>query len=478
MPLARILTRFPEQAGALSQELRQHGYTVEFSTPELSGKPPADLEIDFEICAEPDALSRAAELAEQFHADVAISPGVLQRQDVRQEPEPLTAESLPERLELPVAKAAPATEPAEEPVWEPEPLPSAAETITPEEPEEVVHANVVPIRGESFESQQAPRKTAVDDELDLVNAATPTTATGDENAHEETATELLARMGEKSATLLHAAGVAGQQAWGMARNWTNDLRMAATRLSQEGRERLNVRKEEWKAQHQQKLLDLEKRRVLAQERAAELEAAREAAAIRLQELLRERGGLVDAQPAPPQKIVNRAPVFPAAAAAEWFRRIRIRFARPQSPQMQAVIMGVAAACLLFVVGLAVASFHARPAISSTIQQPTAVQPGYNGVTVQSGGVTVHTGAPTGATASTAPASPPLQAETRNPAAAQHSRTSDVTIRNFTAARKPSPARAGGSEHIGNDVTIRHFTAQGPARSAPRAELKHYSDLSN
>jgi hypothetical protein len=30
MPLARILTRFPEQADALSQELRQHGYTVEF----------------------------------------------------------------------------------------------------------------------------------------------------------------------------------------------------------------------------------------------------------------------------------------------------------------------------------------------------------------------------------------------------------------------------------------------------------------
>ncbi|HEX5432723.1 MAG TPA: hypothetical protein VFY05_00680 [Candidatus Angelobacter sp.] len=477
MPLARILTRFPEQAGALSQELRQHGYTVEFSTPELSGKPPADLEIDFEICAEPEALSRAAELAEQFQADVAISPGVLQHQDVRQEAEPLIAESLPEPLELPVAKSAPATEPAEEPVWEPEPLPSAAETVTPEEPEEMVHANVVPIRRESIEPQQAPRKTAVDDELDLVNAATPTIAARDENAHEETATELLARMGEKSATLLHAAGVAGQQAWGMARNWTNDLRMAATRLSQEGRERLNVRKEEWKAQHQQKLLDLEKRRVLAQERAAELEAAREAAAIRLQELLRERGGLVDAQPAPPQKIVSRAPVFPTAAAAEWLRRIRIPFARPQSPQMQAVIMGVAAACLLFVVGLAMASFHARPAISNTIQQPNAVQPGYKGVTVQSGGVTVHGGATTGTTASTAPASPALQAATGDPAAAQHSRSSDVTIRNFPAARKPTPAR-GSSEHIGNDVTIRHFTAQGPARSAPRADLKHYSDLSN
>ena len=79
MPLARILTRFPEQADALSQELRQHGYTVEFSSPELAGKSPADLEIDFELCAEPDALSRASELADQLHADVAVSPGILDR---------------------------------------------------------------------------------------------------------------------------------------------------------------------------------------------------------------------------------------------------------------------------------------------------------------------------------------------------------------------------------------------------------------
>src|SRR6185437_2424289 len=87
MPLARILTRFPEQADALSQELRQHGYTVEFSSPELAGKSPADLEIDFELCAEPDALSRASELADQLHADVAVSPGVLD-QPVAEREEP------------------------------------------------------------------------------------------------------------------------------------------------------------------------------------------------------------------------------------------------------------------------------------------------------------------------------------------------------------------------------------------------------
>ena len=46
---------------------------------ELAGESPADLEIDFELCAEPDALSRASELADQLHADVAVSPGILDR---------------------------------------------------------------------------------------------------------------------------------------------------------------------------------------------------------------------------------------------------------------------------------------------------------------------------------------------------------------------------------------------------------------
>lgn len=502
MPLARILTRFPEQAGALSQELRQHGYTVEFSNPELAGKPPADLEIDFEICAEPDALSRAAELADQLHADVAISPGVLQEHEETLEAQPsIPAERLPELVEPPIAFESPtacgkepASKPAEEPVWEPEPLPELAESVAPAE---TMHQNVVPIRSHSLEPLYAPQKSAVDDEFDLMKAATPEALAEDalqeEEVQGETATELLARMGEKSATLLHAASAAGRQTWRTAGAWAHDFWLSARRLGQEGRERVNVRTQEWKVQHQQKLLDQEKRRVLAQERAAELEAAREAAAMRLQELLRERGGLTEAQPAPPQKIVTATPAALPATAVP--RRLWLRMLGPIStgahgPQMQAVIMGVAAACLLFVVGLAVSSFHGRPAISNTLEQPKAAQPSYKGVTVQNGGatgvtvqgggVTVHAGTPAAATTSAVRPSPAVQAEAQNPAPAQHSRTSDVTIRNFPAARKPSPVHTGNSEHIGDDVTIRHFSAQvnEPAHSAPRADLKHYSDLDN
>lgn len=480
MPLARILTRFPEQAGALSQELRQHGYTVEFSSPELAGKPPADLEIDFEICAEPDALSRATDLADRFHADVAISPGVLQQQEVTQEAElSMPAESLPDALEPPVAFQAPTaelSEPVQEPVWEPEPLPSGIETATPEE---MGHQNVVPIRSQPLEPLQEPQRDALEDEFDLVKAASPEAAPEGDH-QEETATELLARMGEKSRSLLHAGSVAGRQALETASAWAHGFWLTARRLGQEGRERLDARKDEWKAQHQQRLLEQEKKRVLAQERAAELEAAREAAALRLQELLRERGGLTEAQPAPPQKVVTPTAAASAAtpaSASDWLHRLRIPFPSAQGPQMQAVLMGVAAACLLFVVGLAVASFHGRPAISDSIHQPGAAQPAYKGVTVQGGGITVQAGS---GTTSAARPTRVLQAEAEKPAPAQRSRTSDVTIHNFPAARKPSPTRRGNSEHLGDDVTIRHFSAQvnAPTHSASHAELKHFSDLNN
>ncbi len=89
MPLARIFTRYPERAAALSGQLQQQGYRVEVSGPEQAYLPPADLEIEFEICDRADVLERAAQLAEELQADVAIAPGVLQSQ-----PEP-AAEPLP-----------------------------------------------------------------------------------------------------------------------------------------------------------------------------------------------------------------------------------------------------------------------------------------------------------------------------------------------------------------------------------------------
>src|SRR5471032_1225108 len=77
MPLARILTRNPERTADLSSQLKQQGYSVEVTRPDQVNLAPADLEIEFEICERADVLERAANLASELGADVAVAPGVL-----------------------------------------------------------------------------------------------------------------------------------------------------------------------------------------------------------------------------------------------------------------------------------------------------------------------------------------------------------------------------------------------------------------
>jgi hypothetical protein len=78
MPLARIFTRNPERTADLSSQLKQQGYSVEVTRPDQANLAPADLEIEFEICERADVLDRAADLASELGADVAVAPGVLQ----------------------------------------------------------------------------------------------------------------------------------------------------------------------------------------------------------------------------------------------------------------------------------------------------------------------------------------------------------------------------------------------------------------
>ena len=78
MPLARIFTHHPERTAALSSQLQQQGYTVEVASPDQLDLVPADLEIEFELCERADVLERAAGLADEFQADIAVAPGVIQ----------------------------------------------------------------------------------------------------------------------------------------------------------------------------------------------------------------------------------------------------------------------------------------------------------------------------------------------------------------------------------------------------------------
>ena len=74
MPLARIITSHPEHTAAISRKLQQQGFSVEIARPEDQQLPPADLEIQFELCDQSQALSRAAELAGQLRTDVVVLP--------------------------------------------------------------------------------------------------------------------------------------------------------------------------------------------------------------------------------------------------------------------------------------------------------------------------------------------------------------------------------------------------------------------
>src|SRR5438105_11407440 len=77
MPVARILTRFPEDATAISGPLQSLGYTVEIAPPDEPGSMPADLEIELERCPAGAALARAEQLARSAGADIFVAAEAL-----------------------------------------------------------------------------------------------------------------------------------------------------------------------------------------------------------------------------------------------------------------------------------------------------------------------------------------------------------------------------------------------------------------
>src|SRR5947209_8249416 len=62
MPLARIVTRFPESSSAASDFFRSHGYTVEVVDPGDFRVTPAVLELKLGRCTPDEALLRAQEV--------------------------------------------------------------------------------------------------------------------------------------------------------------------------------------------------------------------------------------------------------------------------------------------------------------------------------------------------------------------------------------------------------------------------------
>src|SRR5579864_1839672 len=133
MPLARILTRNPERTTDLSSQLKQQGYSVEVARPDQTNLAAADLEIEFEVCERADVLDRAANLATELDADVAVAPGILQ--PAIQRADEISAKPLADNVvELPAAMQA-SPEVIDVPVMQHEPLPPVAFLDEPAAPQ-------------------------------------------------------------------------------------------------------------------------------------------------------------------------------------------------------------------------------------------------------------------------------------------------------------------------------------------------------
>lgn len=535
MPLARILTAYPERAEALARELKDQGYSVEFLSPEKAGMLRADLEIDFEICDQKVVLRRAAELANKLHADIAVSPEALPANFVASESEIYAGENqiveVPSHLPDPYVETflahgertgqiknlensehmvslppdmlsentqvsagaeivPPGQTRSQQPLSVNEPVAAASVNPEPmqarredparmedqiEEPIRTIDVPIVPDPERHAEGTYGFETHGFESQSPAAQIHDPVMAhdRDPEKVVRTTKEEWLERAGALSSSALavgkqtSASVLASLRRFGGdCAGWIN-LRLAA---AQDARHRRQV--------------EIEKQRELARARAEELEVARDAAAARLQELLRERGGLTDHQPIPPaagpvpayrSSAPPVAPRFNEAANAGWFARVKdIALTRKYGQQWEAVLMGVAAACALFVVGVAVNSFRPHPALSNSISQPstsaspvaarasTPNQP-YNGVTVQGGkpGVTLLPSPVTTATATPAPTNKPSRQE------------NDVTVRHFNS--KLTSRRSDGS--IAQDVTIRHFNQQPkPAARNTADGVKRFSDL--
>ncbi len=107
MPVARIITRTPQDAELIAGQLRARGYAVEIAAPGVPQRGSASLEINLDACDPEEALHRAGELA-KAGADVFVTAGTFSLTE---------APASREQQQHAVASV----EPAQHPAWQPEP---------------------------------------------------------------------------------------------------------------------------------------------------------------------------------------------------------------------------------------------------------------------------------------------------------------------------------------------------------------------
>jgi hypothetical protein len=275
---------------------------------------------------------------------------------------------------------------------------------------------------------------------------------------------------------------------------------------EEYRKRAQVRSAEARAEHAARLLDLEQRRAEAHQRAAELEIAREQAAAKLMELVRQREpGLpperlrermafepsapVQSPPSqsfyipPPARDREREVPLVAASKREPAATTKraamtatpIELWRGINPPLRAVLTGAAAVTALFIMGIALGVFHSNPPLASTASHSS------NGVTVQTGGATVPA-APAKRQASQPVATTEAKPQPGQTAAPAETQSAGTVTKPSPRVRQTRLVAEQSEKQIGDDVVIRHYSRPLPTQKAKQtgqqAGLKHFSDLEN
>jgi hypothetical protein len=477
MPLARIVTQTPEFAATLSEQLRTQGFTVEIVGPGESFQASADLEIEFEVSNEQQALRKATELASQLHSEIIVFPGAVANRAVQPA---RRVNPVVEAVPLPPVASLPAT-PFTEVLEQPALLQSVEErpAVLPF-PSSPTQNSTAPVAEEL--SPSASRESGL---LGGVGSDVRQSLQQTGSAFSEARNELGEALGRTSRKLRDSLSYLRERA--------SSSGASVTGRAQQYRERLRQRAAELQAARERRLAELESERADAQEKAAALEHHRRMQqkldeAMQQELLERERIEREEQQaeqerhriaamehaaalelrrqkeqpPAQAQPVVERAPVeLPVEQPPA---RMRAMPTRRKRWALNGVLTGAIAISSLYLVGLTLANFRPRSPLPSDLTRPSVQQE------VPFGAATVHA------------APSPISASRPQPPQVRANKTAAPV----TAVPKPNPERRhlvsrpnrSESNVTADDVVVKHFGAQPKPAKTPvqQVKLKRYSDM--
>jgi hypothetical protein len=416
MPLARIITRFPEHTSTLSQQLQLEGYSVEIASPGEIHAQPADLEIDFALCNPAEALQRASHRANELGADVVVASGVLElAMQAAEVPEVHTQH---ETQEVPAEALAAESIPAE-------PITTQLEESSPELPPYNPHF----ARNLGTQLREA-----------------------------------LAGLGASAAALRkrlaeHLKVAIASTRSRMATAKTNIASAAASLASRAQEHREPIKQE------QQAIPEPQAVEISQQVEPQEPLVVGDLPALHEPELA--------VVPMPP--VQKPSPAIPVVAAA---RRSPAKRQRRTPLQLRGIFIGAAAASVLFVVGLLLANVHQQSPFPTSMPQTSVEQHVPFGAIIVQGTATrpsvqstVTNGAPAQSrVTATQPkiVTPPPNTQPRE--------SSQLTTHKKPHPYHRRVAARESDDVTVDDVTVRHFPSPARRPVQQQAKFKRYSDL--